>query len=295
MKLADSNDAPRQKITIEKPKPASFNGKVEIKCDSDKVEIYDAVSGGTKLTLPVEFPAASLPKDLFVQGVTESDSMRDVKISISAAGKELDSVKFTVLWVEKPVMSFSGQLSAHNAKRNNYKNWTKTKNFDLKLQEYDDRWGVGTQAAGKVHPAKFKFAGSALKLERDNNFAYFNGSTQTLSQGFRATIPPGQDTGPDWARDDLPPTIFDFDAPGVSNRDVYPASTIIRMRGNYKAFASVHVQGKDVRCSEVTEYFVVISMKQTGAPSGNTYTQENGVAGDNKAAEGTTKTTWDLK
>ena len=146
--------------------------------------------------------------------------MRDIKITISAEGKELDSVKFTVLWVDKPVMAFTGTLSAKNAKRNAYKNWTKTKNFDLKFQEYDDRFDLEREAAGAVHPSNFKFAGSELRLARDVDSLGYTGSVETSHAPFSGTIPPGNDTGPDWARDDIPPTLFDFDAPGLSNREM---------------------------------------------------------------------------
>ena len=74
-----------------------------------------------------------------------------------------------------------------------------------------------------------------------------------------------------------------------------PVNTIRRARDNFKAFASVHAQGKDVRCSEVTEYFVVLSMKQTTAPQGKAWVQVNDVANDNQVALGTTKTTWNLQ
>ena len=217
-------------------------------------------------------------------------------------------MKFTVLWVDKPTMSFSGPLSAKNAKRNVYKKWTTAGNFELKssgVQRYGctytpERWGFGTEAAAAVHPPKFKYAGAALKLERNKNVAYYTASTQDSNVDFATTLPaatddPSNDTGPDWARDDAPPTLFDIDAPGLRASDVKPENTVRRGRGNYKAFASAHVQGKDVVCSEVTEYFVVRSMKQTAAPSGSTWVQINDVTNDNKVELGTTKTTWDPK
>src|SRR5208282_2162303 len=144
-------------------------------------------------------------------------------------------------------------------------------------------------------PPNFQFTGAALRLERDAEFEYFIDRAGTASKdSFRAAIPPGNDTGPGWARDDLPPTIFDFDAPGVA-KEVRPSGTIIRNRFNAKAFASVRTQGKNVRCSEMTRYFVVLSMKQTVAPSGSTWVQVNDVAGDNKADSGSTKITWNLQ
>jgi hypothetical protein len=300
VKLADNNNAPRQKITIEKPRPATFSGDIELDCKSDKIEIWDADVNGTKVALPKKFPAAALPKDLWVQGVKESDSMRDVTITISAAGKELSSVRFTVLWVEKPDVTWSGTLSPKNAKRNGYKDWTAGKNFDLKFQRYTaihgSRWGFGTEASGKVHPPNFKYPGSHLMLARDVEQARFHNRVRVAYVPFNTTIPPGKDTGGGFARDDLPPTLFDWDAPGVGIK-TQPSGYIDRRRDNFKAFASVHVQGQDVRCSEITSYFVVLSMKQTAAPTGHTWVQINDVpgGGDNKVAAGVSNTTWDLK
>jgi hypothetical protein len=48
--------------------------------------------------------------------------MRDVEIVIHADGKKLDSVKFSVLWVDKPtVRSVGATISPKNAKRTNYR------------------------------------------------------------------------------------------------------------------------------------------------------------------------------
>jgi hypothetical protein len=300
--LADDNKAPRQKITIDKPKPASFRGDIVLACDSDKIEIWDASADGTQLALPKSFHAADLPKDLWVQGVKESDKMRDVTISVKADGKTLSSVKFTVLWVEQPTLRWSGQLSPKNGAKNKYKQWTLGGNIDLKFQRYSNRrgtsrWGFGTEASAAVHPSNFKYPGSHLMLDRDVGLVGYTGNVATVHSAANITIPPGNDNPPAsyWALDNIPPTLFAVDAPGLAYPDTEAAGIIFRCRDNFRAYASVHVQGKDVRCSQITNYFVVLSMKQTATPTGTTWVLDNNVTGDNQVGLGTTKTTFDLK
>jgi hypothetical protein len=309
VRLFDGNDAPRQKITIEKVKPATFKGNVLVKCASDKVEIFDAATAGTKIALDGthnKFHAADLPKDLFVQGVKPSDNMRDVEVSIDIVGVKAraDFIKFTVLWVDKPVMAFGGPISPNNARIGNYKAWTKSGTDNLGLQLYNatfgERMGFGSQASAVVHPTKFKYAGNNLKLERDVAFHDWVGNgTSTIGQrAANATLPPGNDTGPDGARDDDPDpddTIYDFDAAGLAIPDA-PADEIHRTRNNFRAFASITVEGKTVRCSEIQDYRVRFSMKQATAPHGADWqvVSPPDVAGDNDASNGTTNLTWDL-
>jgi len=149
-----------------------------------------------------------------------------------------------------------------------------------------------------VHPKKFQFPGSNLKLERDFDFRDFNGSTLLDSGTRSATMPPGNDTGPAAARDDDPrpdDTLYDWDAAGLNIPNA-PAGTIHRTRNNFLAFASVTVEGKSVRCSENREYFIAFSQEQKRAPSGAKWEIKTppDVAGDNNVGNGTTKLTFDL-
>ncbi len=161
--------------------------------------------------------------------------------------------------------------------------------------------GWGTEARAKVHPAKFAYPGSDLKLERDVAFNDWVGNgTSSLGSGTaNATIPPANDTGPPAARDDNPDPddmLYDWDAPGL-NIPAAPVNTIHRTRNNFRAVASITIDGTAVRASQIRPYLVVFSMKQTAAPNGSTWVVLSpvDVTGDNTAGNGTTKLTWDLK
>lgn len=173
--------------------------------------------------------------------------------------------------------------------------------YNLGLQEYDDdRMGWGTEARSTVHPSGFNYPSNNLKLERDGAWHDWvgNGASTIRVKGFRATIPPGDDTGPAWARDDNPApndTIYDFDAPGLYLTTV-AQNEIHRTRNNFKAFASITLDGTPIRCSPVREYFIRFSMKQLDGPTGDNWQviDPPDVTDDKEAGNGSTNLSWDL-
>jgi carboxypeptidase family protein len=305
----DNNNAPRKKITISmKSFPAGSKADILLQNASDKIKIFDAATAGSEITIDGtanKFAGGSLPKDFWIEGINASDSMRDIEISVDVAGVKTkdDSAKLTVLWVDKPTVALSGTTSPNNDKKAAYKAWTKANTDNLGLQEYNAtmgaRMGWGSEASAKVNPTKFDFPGNDLKLERDYDYRDINGTVVMNSGARSASVPPGNDTGPASARDDNPDPddmLYDFDAAGLGIPNA-PVNTIHRTRNNFWAFASITVEGKAVRCSEIREYFISFSQKQTAAPSGSTWVVINppDVAGDMTAGNGTTKITWDLK
>lgn len=305
----DGNKAPRKKFTIKKiVDPAGFAGSVLLTCASDKIKVFDAAKAGNEIALDGtknKFANAVLPKDLWVEGFKASEAMADIEIDIDIVGgaAKADSFKLTVLWVDKPTVALAGTMSADNAKRDGYKNWTKAGTYALGLQDFNANFGArkgwGSEASAKVHPPAFKFTGSDLKLERDYFFRDYTGSVLLAKGDYSADIPPGNDTGPASARDDNPDpkgAIYDWDAAGLLIPDK-PKGTIMRTRNNFKAFASITVEGKKVRCSEVREYRIRFSQQQTKDPHGAEWKtiSPSDVAGDNEASHGTTNVTWDLK
>jgi len=303
----DGNNAPRKKVTISMVAlPAGCTANVILQSGSDKINIYDAAAAGNLIAIngaENRFPSASLPRDLWVEGINYSDTMRDIELSVDVEGATTrdDFVKLTALWLDKPNVVLSGTISAHNAKRDNYKNWTHAGNFDLKLQMYgiENRRGWGSEASSKVHPAGLNYPANDLKLERDMFIRYYTNGAVTYTREYSAPIPPGNDTGPAWARDDNPApddTIYDFDAPGAYT-DAAAKDTVIRIRYNFKAFASITVEHQAVRCSEVTQYYVRFSQKQITDPSGRNWIAIDppDIAGDKDARGGQTNVTRDLR
>ncbi len=303
----DGNNAPRKKITISAVSPAGVPGNVTFQCNSAKVKFYDSVTAGSEIAIDGAanvFAAGSLPKDLYAEGVDFSATMRDITVSLDFGPRiKVDSATLTVLWVDQPTVRLAGTISANNSKKNAYKAWTKAGTLALGLQEYNAtmgaRIGWGSEANAKVHPTKFKYPGNDLKLERDYDYQDYNGNAPMDSGARSATVPPGNDTGPAEARDDDPDpddTIYDFDAAGLAIPNA-AVNSIKRTRNDFWAFASITVEGKAVRCSQIREYLIVFSQKQTAAPTGAVWKviDPPDVAGDKQAGNGPTKLTWDLK
>src|SRR5262249_49495794 len=142
----NANNAPRKKITIGKSATAGFAGNILITSSSAKVSFFAADAGGAALAqdgTQNKFANAALPKDLFVEGVTESATMRDIEIAINAdGGAAMDTAKLTVLWVDQPTVALAGNISPKNAKKAGYKSWTKSGKDDLGLQEYNAKFGA---------------------------------------------------------------------------------------------------------------------------------------------------------
>ncbi len=302
----DANNAPRKKITISAVTPAGAPGDVILQCASPKVKFFDAAVGGSEIKIDGaanKFAPGVLPKDVFVEGVDASDNMRDVKVTLDHGTRTtVDSARLTVLWVDKPTVNLAGRISKNNSKRKAYIGWTTAGTSKLGLQRYNANFGArmgwGSEASAKVHPTKFQFPGNDLKLERDFDFKDYNGAAPMNSGARSASVPPGNDTGPPAARDDDPrpdDKIYDWDAAGL-NVPVAAVGTIHRTRNDFWAFASITVEGKSVRCSEIREYFIAFSQEQKKAPSGDKWKVKKppDVAGDNNAGNGPTKLTWDL-
>ncbi len=93
---------PRKKITVRKVTPRDFDGDVILQSASDKIKMFDASTGGTEMPIDGtknKFANATLDfyagKDLFVEGVKPSDSMRDVEMSVDLESHSSDSVVAT--------------------------------------------------------------------------------------------------------------------------------------------------------------------------------------------------------
>jgi hypothetical protein len=305
----DTNSAPRKRIIIQKIAPSSFTGNVILTSGSTKIKAFTAATGGTEITFngtDNKFANSGLPKDLFVEGTGFSDTMRDVQLrtEIENVANSNDTVSFTVLWVDQPVVLTAGTISADNDKKNGYQGWTVANTLSLGVQFYNANFGArmgwGTEAGALVHPSNFNYPGNDLKLEREVEFHDWigNGTSSIDQRSFSASIPPANDTGPPAARDDNPPPngiIYDWDAPGLAIPSA-PQNQIRRTRNNFKAFASITIDGTAVRSSPIRNYFVRFSMKQTAPGNGSTWVILNpvDVVGDNQAGNGTTTLTWNL-
>ncbi len=240
-----------------------------------------------------------------ISGETESQSMRDAVIRTKeddSSGDVVGQVPTTVLWV---TLSRKDQatdtVSNDNSARQAYHNWASPNTYALGPRRYsDDRIGWGMEYKGDVHPSDFT---EEVKLERDMHIRYYrdttNGTTlyapnPAWTSNF-GTPPPANDTGPDWARDDTPPEIYDFDAAGIPS-NAAPQGTIWRFRSNWRELASFDYGGGTVvRCSDNLEYYIRMSYRQVSAGTTDDWQPLNNVTNDNQTGNGTTNVTWDLQ
>jgi hypothetical protein len=312
VRRAADNVAPRKKIIIQKI--PNWDGDVLFTKVSGDVKVFDAAAGGTEITFngtDNKYANANLPKTLYVQGNGASSSMRDTVLKadpiIVRANERgvADTVSFTVLWVSVTV-AFTGDVSNDNDKANWYAGIATSGNPTLGLQTFDNGadkwWGRGFEARGLVYPAQFAYPDSDLHLDRDVETRYYNGSDPlvgTPDRKFSATIPAGNDKSGIFWRDDDPldsdpvGAIYDLDAPGLIMVTA-PKDEIRRQRFNFKEFAAITIDGSPIRASNIYEGFVRLSIKQTTAPTGDTWVIMNDIAGDNDAGSGKTKLTWNL-
>ncbi|HWF08832.1 MAG TPA: choice-of-anchor X domain-containing protein [Bryobacteraceae bacterium] len=311
----DMNNAPRQQIVVGQAQPASFTGNLILTRNSAKVKVFDAATAGSEITFNgtdnkfANAGIAAAGKNLWVEGATQSDAMRDITLTLAVESRPdvKDTVTFTVLWVDTPVVRTSGAVSMNNSASGSYTGCfgagvAASLGGPFILPNCGTRMGWGTEAGATVHPSGFNYPGNDLKLERDNAFHDFVGNgTSTIDQrAYNATIPPGNDTSPATFRDDNPSPddkIYDLDAPGLDTSVVSPQNEIRRTRNNFKSFASITVGGSSVRASQPQEYLVRFTMKQTAAPTGSTWVllAPPDVASDNQAGNGSTNLTWDLQ
>ncbi len=309
VKNADGNNAPRKEITLS-AQPANWNGNVVL-TQSGGVRVFSAATAGTEITFNGTdnvFAANTLPRSLYVEGVTESGEMRDVELKLEAQGLgqvASDTVKFTVLWVSQVDVSFEGELAQDNSAREAYRQVTVADTYDMGLQQFQnpDLRGWGLELRGLVSPPVFEYPLCGLQLDRDWQMRMWDAGGNPVGdpQEFSESIPPGNDTSPLEHRDDIPTdsdpygAIYDWDTPGVTT-GIAPAATVRRYRANFKAFASVVVDGQVfVRASPITSYYVRMSIKQIDAPQGDNWVLLNDVPNDNTPGMGPTNLTWNLQ
>lgn len=236
-----------------------------------------------------------------------SDTMRDVEMELWVDGDTSpgDRAAFTVLTAEQPTVAFSDDTSTDNDKRNNYRDWTAAKHYQLGMQTYtsvgslyDDRIGPGVEASSTIWPEDFDYPGVTLVLHRDVDSAAFTDSNATPywthAPNF-PSIPPGNDTGPSSARDENPNPdnrIYNFDAAG------WPIATeavevVRRYRGHFRVFASASVGGTAVRISPVRDYYVAVSCRR--GPTGTSLVDPPDVTGDNYAGYTSIPLSWNVQ
>jgi hypothetical protein len=304
---SDSNAAPRAQMTI-----GNSSAPVTLSENNAKVSIFTAPTGGSQITfngMDNVFQPSQLPLSLYVQGVQYSTTMRDVELVATTAGSQpaTAAVKFTVLWVSHPTISFAGRVSTADTSSAAYQDSTVADTLELGLQHYNAavglRLGWGYEVQATVYPSDFNYPGVDLTLARDNAFHdWFGDGKYTILPLRGFSVPPAANdtSGPLWesiVSSNNNVLIFDLDSPGLPDTVVAKKGTVERSRNNFKEFATIKLNGTIVRVSLVTDFFVRFSMKQTKGPKGSDWVaiKPPDVKGDDQAGYGSTELTWNLK
>ncbi len=304
---SDSNAAPRAQITIGQSSVA-----VALSENNAEVSIFTAPTGGSQITFNGTdnvFQPSQLPLNLYVQGVQYSTTMRDVELDATTVGSQpaTSAVKFTVLWVSQPTISFAGTVSTADTSSEVYKDSAVAGTLELGLQHYNAnvgwRLGWGYEVQATVYPSDFDYPGVDLTLARDNAFHDWLGDGKETIPPLRgfSVLPAANDTsGPLWesiVSSNNNELIFDLDSPGLRDTVVAKKGTVERTRNNFKEFATINLNGTIVRVSPVRDFFVRFSMKQMKGHKGSDWVviKPPDVKGDDKAGYGSTELTWNLK
>jgi len=84
----------RERIILRQPLPSAVSS-LTLTWDSNKIKVFDDVEDGTEIQSGEEF-SSDWPVPLWVQGESESDSARDVTLTLVAAGGAEDKISLTV-------------------------------------------------------------------------------------------------------------------------------------------------------------------------------------------------------
>jgi hypothetical protein len=313
VRLFDNNNAPREEITIHPLITKPVDAKVDLVLDCSprqKVALYTAEIEGKRLDWPQKYTKDQLKKkmSLWVQGLEASESMKDITISISALGKELASVKFTVIWAELPKPQTTGtpppaaqvMWPDSGDKKDPNKIWFGWLNY---RDWSGPAIGYSFLVSAEIQPSHFKDSEldspSGLRLHRDamsRDWALQDGQIINKTEEWWNF---GGDAHPNDDGHEIGKETFHVDAPDINNKIyilvspgmglVTNPSTIIRMRTNFRVFVGVNCRGpgrseRIVRCSPVLRYGFACSLQQISSPDGHLYiwNREYTAKGDNE-------------
>jgi hypothetical protein len=246
-------------------------------------EALFASTGSDTMTITQTTPVEIL-------GTMESSDRDNISLkAFNADGEELDSEKFSVLWVTMDLHSSNGMsISADNS------------------AEPVISWAVGTSALGTLYStgasAQFwrncveivgkvsphDFVGN-LKLQRYRlqGRVFFGNQSNLL--GYKE-----DSIGGEMLRDHDPApdgNIYDYDAPGITINPAEAEGVIARQRVNFLEYAIYEENNQIQKASDDMLWFSRTSVVKTqGADM-----LAADVGGDNMAGKGTTPLTWDLK
>ncbi len=309
--------ARRQKITIGASiTDTGVGGGVDPDCavtltrSNNNVKIYESDSGNTESSYEYTLSDLDPPKILWVEGVSESENMRDITLTLSAPETDLtpDTVKFTVAWGGKPTIRGFGQnehVSDDNTAKNTYIQINDANDDKLGkgVQYTIDQvknigWGLETKSVlapnDFAHPDAIFKIGRAVERGRHVQVPGFQLISQYLQLVYEESSPQMQSNDP--TSSNPLGKIYDLDIPGRA-RTSAPVGTIYRLRQNFFDTAVFLIEGTRYQGSFVEQHYVSQSWEQKTNPDGIDWQYENTYNnnGDNKAGLGEIYLTPDLQ
>ena len=185
------NNAPRKKITIRIP--STYDGDQILTWDNQtKIKIYTQASQGNEIVMGTNNSfSSSTSTDLWIEGISASDSMGDITLTLSTQGISppvTDEIKATVLEVTV-TGKYDNQLSDDNERRDSIKDdyyVPHDYNIGSHLIILRDRMvgkSFSVEIKGAILPNDFVDTFGKLKMVRyrpENSYIYSgNGGTST--------------------------------------------------------------------------------------------------------------------
>jgi len=286
----DNNNAPRKEIILRRVIPNAWDGNVVLSRSLTKIKVYDAETGGTEITFngaDNKFANSALPKSLWVQGDTATNSMRGVELDLVTEPLPVfaDTVTFTVLWVDVTT-DHSGSVNADNGARDAYANMVVPPGYSLGYHLFCQgslaaTWnGRGSEFIGTVSPSDLVVSDFEPGQDPDNILYLWreiiSGNQFWGPSGYEESLQvnPGSDISAEIFRDGDPQSggsngrIYDVDVPGLSA--FYRVTENPGVIGRYRVNFVEWVEWNQIRCSLKKEWFTRQSYKRTGSVDSGT-------------------------
>jgi len=293
------------KVVLSLDQPAGGDAKIKVWNDENKT---------SEVTLPEEYDATDLPKELWVEGVNKSSTNVDTGLKLHLKGDTgvKDRVRFTVIWVDiDPKCSDAYDVHTLNEERTRY--WDKYQTYDLGAF-YSERTGYFSLAVEyrcSITPKDFNCSYSKrefsikrwiilARLFVNDECDYQKDERKNIDD---TSNPEWKDEDPDYDGQEEKLFIFDLDAPGLEKQPDFNEGDVLRVRYNFREYVHFVVGEASVSCSENCYVYHSGAIRLIDeeedewdwTSSGDSETGEQKyVEGENNIGTGIIEATWDL-
>jgi hypothetical protein len=264
IKLAASGIEETDKVVLSLLQPGGGDAKIKVWTDQNKT---------TEVTLPKEYDASDLPKELWVEGVNKSSTNVDTGLKLHLKGDTAvkDRVRFTVIWVDIFVRcNETEDVHTKNDKRQYY--WDNFGTYDLG-KFYSTKTGdfrLAIEYKCSIIPKDFNVSYSkrsflirrwvvlARAMKNDGNPDERKDIDDTSKVQWK-------DERPDYDGTEEKLLIFDLDLPNMVKKPEYNVGDVTRVRYNFYEYVQFVVGTKSVNCSDKQYTHTYGAIRKTGA------------------------------